>query len=358
MFTRELLENILEQSNLYATQHGRRLNMAMEELLGIIGVMMMTGYRTTHNKKHLWSAKDDVSSVWAQELMPRNRFLELLQNLHLADNSNISKDRYYKGADVVLGLLNKCAVPPGHAIFFDNLFTSLELLDVLSDMGLGGCGTVRENRLGGAPFSDKKVLEKKQRGTMEWLSDGDNLVVRWNDNRVVTVATNCEPLEPLVTASRYVKKQGGRIAVQMPRPLHAYNTHMGGVDLFDQCVALYRSTIRSKKWWWPLFQWGVDAARTNTWLLSQRHAKGPQLPFLRELTYVLIKKNTVPRPPASFSGRHQAPEDLRYDGLHHWPAELKTRFHRCKVCNSRTNMSCEKCAVPLHPKCMKVYHTP
>ncbi|KAF0287013.1 putative RNA-directed DNA polymerase from transposon BS [Amphibalanus amphitrite] len=136
-----------------------------------------------------------MGACFSKELMPRNRFLELLQNLHLADNSNISKDRYYKGADVVLGLLNKCAVPPGHAIFFDNLFTSLELLDVLSDMGLGGCGTVRENRLGGAPFSDKKVLEKKQRGTMEWLSDGDNLVVRWNDNRVVTVATNYDSTE-------------------------------------------------------------------------------------------------------------------------------------------------------------------
>ena len=439
VFTRELLENILEQSNLYASQHGRTLNMTMEELLGIIGVMMMTGYRTTHNKRHLWSAKDDVSSVWAQELMPRNRFLELLQNLHLADNSKISTDRYYKvrpyfehlnngfktaaltrnlsvdetmvpyygrhstkqfirgkpvrygyklwclaassgylyhaepycgadtqladtgmgkGADVVLGLLDKCSVPRGHTVYFDNLFTSLELLDALSDLGLGGCGTVRENRLGGAPFSDKKVLEKKQRGAMEWLSDGDNLVVRWNDNRVVTVATNCEPLEPLVTASRYVKKQGGRVNVEMPGPLHSYNTHMGGVDLFDQCVAGYRSTIRSKKWWWPLFQWGVDAARTNAWFLSQRHVKGQQLPFLRELTYVLIKKNTVPRPPSTFAGRHQTPEDLRYDGLHHWPAELESRFHRCKVCNSRTNMSCEKCAIPIHPKCMKMYHTP
>ena len=110
---------------------------------------------------------------------------------------------------------------------------------------LGG-GTLRENRLGGSPFSHKKALEKQQRGAMEWLSDGDNLVVRWNDNRVVTVATNCEPLEPSVTASRYVKKQGGRISVEMPGPLHSYNTHMGGVDLFDQCVALYRSTIRSK----------------------------------------------------------------------------------------------------------------
>ena len=183
-------------------------------------------------------------------------------------------------------------------------------------------------------------------------------MVRWNSNRVVTVATNCEPREPLVTASRYVKKQGGRVSVEMPGPLQSYNTHMGGVDLFDQCVAVYRSTIRSKRWWWPIFHWGVNAARTNAWLLSQRHAKGQQLPFLRKLTYDLIKKNTVPCPSASFSGRYQTPEDLRCESHHHCPVDVETTFHHCKVSHSRTNMSYEKCAIPVHPKCMKMHHTP
>ena len=141
----------------------------------------------------------------------------------------------------------------------------------------------------------------------------------------------------------------------MPAPIAAYNQHMGGFDLFDQDVALYRSTIRIKKWWWPLFQWSVDAARTNAWRLSQRHTKCEQLPFLRELTHILIKANTVPRLPASFADRHQAPDDLRYDGLHHWPQELGSRFHRCKVCDRRTNIGCEKCGIPMHAKCMKAY---
>ena len=79
------------------------------------------------------------------------------------------------------------------------------------------------------------------------------------------------------------------------------------------------------------------------------HAKGQQLPFLQKLTYVIIKKNTTQRPPASFSGRHLAPADLRYNGLHHWPVELEARFHRCKVYNNQTNMSYEKCAVQMHP---------
>ena len=78
-------------------QHGKRLNMTMEELLGMIGIMMLTGYRPVHNKRYLWCNDDDVSSLWVKELMARNRFLELLKYLHLADNKTIdSTDRYYK----------------------------------------------------------------------------------------------------------------------------------------------------------------------------------------------------------------------------------------------------------------------
>ena len=72
-------------------------------------------------------------------------------------------------------------------------------------------------------------------------------------------------------------------------PVAAYNKHMGGVDLFDQCVANYRYTMRSKKWWWSVFRWGVDAALTNAWLLSQRATTGTQLPFIRLIAKSLVK---------------------------------------------------------------------
>ena len=76
------------------------------------------------------------------------------------------------------GLCDKCSVGPGHYIFFDNLFTSLTLLDNLSEKGIGGCGTLRENRLEKAPFTDKKVFQKKEKMATEGSSDGNNLVVR------------------------------------------------------------------------------------------------------------------------------------------------------------------------------------
>ena len=199
-------------------------------------------------------------------------------------------------------------------------------------------------------------FEKSKRGSVQWISDEANLLVRWNDNKAVTVGTNFKPLDPLITAKRYVKKEGGHIKVDMPGPVATYNKHMGDVDLFDQCVANYRCTMRTKKWWWPLFRWGVDAARTNAWLLSQRATKGAQFPFIRLIAKSLVKRKTIPKAPGGYQGQRMTCVDIRYDGLHHWPEELETRFHRSKQCGSRTNIACSKCEVALHPKCFKLYH--
>ena len=55
----------------------------------------------------------------------------------------------------------------GCHVYFDNLFNSFKLLNELSNKGLGGTGTVRQNRLGKVPIIEKKGLEKKSvsRGT-------------------------------------------------------------------------------------------------------------------------------------------------------------------------------------------------
>lgn len=65
----------------------------------------------------------------------------------------------------------------------------------------------------------------------------------------------------------------------MSQPLKKYNVHMGGVDLFDQSVSQYRNRIRSKKWWWLLFTWGIVAALVNGWKLYR--SLGHDIPFLQ-----------------------------------------------------------------------------
>ena len=44
--------------------------------------------------------------------------------------------------DVVLGLIEKCEVKAGSTVTLDNLFTSLPLLNVLTELGIGALCTL------------------------------------------------------------------------------------------------------------------------------------------------------------------------------------------------------------------------
>ena len=72
----------------------------------------------------------------------------------------------------------------------DNFFTTLPLLNKLMDKGMYEVGTIRENRLQGAPLKKKGALQKETRGWFDNTSDGNNLLVVWRDNKVVIIATN------------------------------------------------------------------------------------------------------------------------------------------------------------------------
>ena len=65
-----------------------------------------------------------------------------------------------QGANVVLGLIEKCEVKAGSTATFDNLFTILPLLDELTELGIGALGTLRQNRFYGAPVANKTTLAR------------------------------------------------------------------------------------------------------------------------------------------------------------------------------------------------------
>ena len=82
-----------------------------------------------------------------------------------------------RGADFVLGLIEKCEVKTGSTVTFDNLFTSFPLLDELTELGIGALGTLRQNRFHGTSAVNKTTLAKKPRGSYDFATDGKNLVV-------------------------------------------------------------------------------------------------------------------------------------------------------------------------------------
>ena len=171
---------------------------------------------------------------------------------YCGSDTHLKEEFYGLGGNVALTLTQYCNVPAGSRLYFDNWFTSLSLLDRLKSDGIGGTATIRADRCEKAPVQSKKELEKKGRSSFSYASNGKkNMQVRWCDNSVVSVASNCTLTGSKKLVPRWSRQQKKTIDVTMPEMVHTYNRNMGGVDLFDQFVANYRIRIRSKKWWWP-----------------------------------------------------------------------------------------------------------
>ena len=180
------------------------------------------------------------------------------------------------GASVVLDVMSE--VPRGipFKLFGDRFFTSLHLIDDLnpaSEMtyivsggalnsthslddlkayGYGYTGTVMLNRTERCPVMIPKLLAKKHRGFCDYQLDqsANVLVVGWNDNRPVYLASNIHGVSPVGVCTRWSSSEKKKVTVQLPDLAGKYNKYMGGVDRMDQNTANYRVGVRSTKWWW------------------------------------------------------------------------------------------------------------
>jgi len=120
------------------------------------------------------------------------------------------------GPNVVMEMVNQIGLEAGQHVVFDNLFTSLPLLETLSAQGVGATGTLREDRLYEAPLMPKKSMEKKNRGYMEEAFTGCTSVVKWKDNKVVCVASNKFRKNPIHKAKRWSRVDKKHIEIDMP----------------------------------------------------------------------------------------------------------------------------------------------
>ncbi|XP_050497402.1 piggyBac transposable element-derived protein 3-like [Diabrotica virgifera virgifera] len=69
-----------------------------------------------------------------------------------------------QGGDVVIGLIDHMQLKKGHRLYFDNLFTSVALLQELSSREIGGTGTLRKNRCNASmKLPEKSAWKKKER---------------------------------------------------------------------------------------------------------------------------------------------------------------------------------------------------
>ena len=108
--------------------------------------------------------------------------------------------------------------------------------------------SIRSNRTGSVPLRDANKMEKEKRGLYNSVLDKDTgiCITRWKDSKVVTMASTYAGVNPIKKAQRYSKAEKKRVEITQPN-VAEYNYGMGGVDRFDQNIAAYMITQRSKK---------------------------------------------------------------------------------------------------------------
>lgn len=440
----EVIQLLVQQSNLYASQNNRHdFSVTTKDIQIFLGVLFFSGYHKLPRERLYWSLDEDFDTKLVYNAISRNRYSEIKKNLHLADNMSLNKDdkmaklrplmallnknfqqwgiffdvlsideamvKYfghhsskqflikkpvrfgYKdwmlcsakgycfafdtycgakgqsqsekvplGSKVVLDLLKVVPKPSDHVVFFDNFFTSFDLLAKLRELGFRATGTVRDNRIKKCPIPSPKEMKKGPRGAYEYKYDknGNILVVRWKDNSVVTMATNYDTVVPLGSVKRWSTKEKKKVDVPQPHLFSNYNSGMGGVDLHDQAVNNYRISIFGKKWWWPLFTHMMNMAIVNAWHLHRISHKSNNLDllgFVREISRFYLRsfeKNKKNRPSGS------VPTSIRATEGGHFPKKEQNQ-RRCKVCEMKSRWHCIRCNVPLciERQCFIDYHT-
>ena len=270
------------------------------------------------------------------------------------------------GGAVVLDLISELPENKQYDLYFDNLFTSLPLMDELTKRRIGGTGTIRNNRIEKCPLEDIKSIKKKRRGTFDFQNSKNLKMVRWNDNSVVTFASNQHGIEPVAQAKRWSYNDKRFVEIDQPHVVSQYNKFMGGTDRMDQNLSQYRCSIRSKKWWWALFLFGLETSVQNAWILyrlcpSNDSKKMDLLQFRREICQTYFSKYSKRENSSLAAGKSKklskrVSSDVRYDGKDHLIV-VNPKQIRCAYCGKKSTRKCNKYLVGLHDKCFEIFHT-
>ena len=154
----------------------------------------------------------------------------------------------------------------------DNLYSSPTLFKLLSERGLGACGTVREDRRGMPKELFKPKMKKGEVKTA--MLDGKVQAIKWMDKRAVRVLTTIHDTSMVPKRRRSRLAPGGTEEVMKAKAVEEYNQHMGGVDKSDQLLSYYGFSHRTVKWWRRAFFHLLDLSVVNAYILYRQSQPG------------------------------------------------------------------------------------
>ncbi|XP_063913299.1 uncharacterized protein LOC135129959 [Zophobas morio] len=215
-------------------------------------------------------------------------------------------------------------------LYFDNFYTSLDLVIYLHKQEILPLGTIKAGT------------------SVEYVTDVESVEVpslAWNDNKIVHLMSSFCGQLPETPVKRFDRKTKEHIEINCPQIIKIYNKHMGGVDALDSHIGRHRIKIKSKK-----------CGKVKTIQPSN------QKKFRSEITQCLCRLDKSSAKRGRPSGGIQEslglkkkrnpaaiipPLDVRTNKIDHWPEWIENRG-RCKFpgCKGLTYVHCNKCRLP------------
>uniref|UniRef100_A0A8H7N642 PiggyBac transposable element-derived protein domain-containing protein n=1 Tax=Bionectria ochroleuca TaxID=29856 RepID=A0A8H7N642_BIOOC len=232
---------------------------------------------------HLPAAAVKATRKPSQRRRPRG----LLATKKAADEISLAETQA-----VVLDLVLQLPIASYH-VFFDNLFSTPDLLRALRERGVAATGTARVNSGIYKPFV--KAKEQDNKGQLMWpynkleaVSTADDLVnqIAFKDNSLVLFLTSYFTGDEVEDHKRKRPSSSHRRARQaqlffgdikeliIPTPsiVISYNHQMNGVDRGDQLRAncSYKHRIRRGPWQALAWTFLLETILTNTYILQRK----------------------------------------------------------------------------------------
>lgn len=236
-------------------------------------------------------------------------------------------------------LLNKSSLKLSkYHIYFDNLFSSPDLLVHLNKYGLRATGTVRENRI---KAENRNVIQKDApRGTFEVQHDKNSGLnyITLKDSKVVSVLSTAAGVSPQSSANRWNKELKCKTGIPFPHAFSIYNKFMGGVDIHDMYCNRVMPSIRSKKWTWVIFTRIIQASITNALVLWNTACEKDRKSAVKEFAVSIADNYLIKK--SERSNKHVISNTTNYRYCSKVRECGKRTYQFCKICNAYFCATC------------------
>ena len=120
-------------------------------------------------------------------------------------------------------------------------------------------------------------MKKDGRGSSSYRSDANSgiVLVRWFDNKPVQLVSTYSYPTTSGTVKRWDQSSKQHILVPCLEIVKGYNSALARVELADMLIALYRSPMKTHRWYLKVLIHCVDVSKVN----SYRHYENqPSIP--------------------------------------------------------------------------------